>query len=209
MKTCPKCKLDHTKLGVYCSRQCANSRTWSTTHKLKLSNKLKGKRISTVPEEFRRCLICNTEFCVKLWSTKKYCSRSCVAKKCFSRPKSQEHKRKLRLAAIEDWSKKGKCRANYNKLACKIFTEINNTLGWNGLHAENYGEFFIKDLGYWVDYFEPSKNIVIEFDEPHHKYKQTRDTLRQIEIEKHLGCTVLRITPTTDISEFILKLKYS
>jgi 5-methylcytosine-specific restriction endonuclease McrA len=31
MKTCPKCKSEHSKNGAYCSRPCANSRTFSAS----------------------------------------------------------------------------------------------------------------------------------------------------------------------------------
>lgn len=37
MKQCPKCKTEHNKPGVFCSRKCANSRTWSEEDKLKKS----------------------------------------------------------------------------------------------------------------------------------------------------------------------------
>lgn len=41
MKICPKCGVEHNKGGSYCSRSCANSRSWTTEDKLKksLSNK--------------------------------------------------------------------------------------------------------------------------------------------------------------------------
>lgn len=40
MKLCPKCGSEHDKIGLYCSRSCANSRTWTEEDKLKkrLSN---------------------------------------------------------------------------------------------------------------------------------------------------------------------------
>ena len=37
MKKCLKCDIPHEKKGNYCSRSCANSRTWSKEHKQKLS----------------------------------------------------------------------------------------------------------------------------------------------------------------------------
>jgi len=43
MKVCPKCKEQHSKSGVFCSRSCANSRNWSDDEKLKRSIALKGK----------------------------------------------------------------------------------------------------------------------------------------------------------------------
>ena len=43
MKTCPKCNTEHNKLGTYCSRSCANSRTWSDEVNAKRSAKMVGK----------------------------------------------------------------------------------------------------------------------------------------------------------------------
>lgn len=37
MKECPKCGERHQKPGTYCSRSCANSRTWSEEEKKKRS----------------------------------------------------------------------------------------------------------------------------------------------------------------------------
>jgi hypothetical protein len=37
-KICPKCSLSHTMPGIFCSRSCANSRTWSEKDKLKKSD---------------------------------------------------------------------------------------------------------------------------------------------------------------------------
>jgi 5-methylcytosine-specific restriction endonuclease McrA len=43
MKTCPKCNIEHIKPGTYCSRTCANSRTWSEEINAKRSAKMAGK----------------------------------------------------------------------------------------------------------------------------------------------------------------------
>ena len=43
MKYCPKCQIQHTKNGIFCSRSCANSRIFSDESKLKKSLALKGK----------------------------------------------------------------------------------------------------------------------------------------------------------------------
>ena len=37
MKNCPKCNNEHNKPGIFCSRSCANSRTWSDETNLKRS----------------------------------------------------------------------------------------------------------------------------------------------------------------------------
>ena len=65
------------------------------------------------------------------------------------------------------------------------------------MHAENGGEYHIKELGYWVDGYSPTKNIVIEYDEEYHFTKNGRyrkkDIQRQLEIEKFLNCIFIRI----------------
>ncbi len=84
-----------------------------------------------------------------------------------------------------------------NKSSCKIFDEINKILGWSGQHGLSIlGEFYIKDLGYWVDYYESNLNIVIEYDEKkHYKNNQLKekDVIRQKEITEYLGCKFYRI----------------
>ena len=43
MKECPKCNVLHEKLGLFCSRSCANSRQWSEETNNKRSQLLKGR----------------------------------------------------------------------------------------------------------------------------------------------------------------------
>lgn len=56
MKSCPKCKKEHNKSGIFCSRSCANSRTWSEKHRKTKSkqNKIWWKNLSeTEKNEWR------------------------------------------------------------------------------------------------------------------------------------------------------------
>lgn len=83
---------------------------------------------------------------------------------------------------------------NYNKLACEYFDWLNKWNGWNGIHAENGGEFTID--GYWLDFYEPYHNIVVEWDEPHHYsggVLKEVDVKRQSHIIDVLGCSFYRI----------------
>jgi hypothetical protein len=41
MKICSKCNIEHNKPGIFCSRSCANSRTWSEEDKKKKSESIK------------------------------------------------------------------------------------------------------------------------------------------------------------------------
>ena len=49
-----------------------------------------------------------------------------------------------------------------------------------------------KVLNYRVDWYIPELNIVIEFDEEHHKNQIKEDRKREHEIKNHLGCIFLR-----------------
>lgn len=49
MKICPKCGNEHDKPGMFCSRACANARTWSVESKQKRSVALK-QHIADHPE---------------------------------------------------------------------------------------------------------------------------------------------------------------
>ena len=102
---------------------------------------------------------------------------------------SKESKRKMRLSRIEELEQKhGQLIPNYNPNACKLIEEYGKKHGYNFQHAENGGEFHIKELGYWIDGYDAEQNVVIEVDELHHKYQIEKDQRRQKEIEEHLGC---------------------
>ncbi|MCK9445478.1 hypothetical protein M0Q50_01125 [bacterium] len=86
---------------------------------------------------------------------------------------------------------------NFNKDACKIFDDISIKEGIHIQHAMNGGEFYIKELGYWVDGYDKENNTIYEFDEKYHFDKdgnlKEKDTIRQKEIEYCLKCKIIRI----------------
>jgi len=127
--------------------------------------------------------------------------------------KRPEVRQKLRLSIIESIKKcKNGIAPRYNPHACRLFDAINKEMGWCGLHAENGGEFYIKDLGYWVDYYEPTLNIVIEYYEKGHNKTKTiiRDTRRQQEIINLLKCKFIVIHEKEESSwKKIIKEQYS
>jgi len=94
MKECPKCHTLHDKNGTFCSRKCANSRTWSEQDKIKKSisakNSCKVKQsllekhtgIKITKRIVKVCLICKKEFEVTLRENyRKYCSKKCYLTK--------------------------------------------------------------------------------------------------------------------------------
>jgi hypothetical protein len=78
MKSCPKCETQHSKSGIFCSRKCANSRTFSIGTKEKKREKAIESRLrrglplgKTVIE--KECIICKSIHTL----VGKTCSREC------------------------------------------------------------------------------------------------------------------------------------
>lgn len=116
---------------------------------------------------------------------------------------STETKRKLRLSIINQIEQRklngGQMKPNYNINSISILEQTAKDLGIVDLqHAENGGEFYIKELGFWVDGYSKEKNIVIEYDERHHFNDDgtlnEKDIKRQDEIQKYLNCEFIRIS---------------
>jgi hypothetical protein len=125
-----------------------------------------------------------------------------IRKKVLEGNNRPEVKRKRREARIKQMEESGGW-TSFNKTACYFFDELNKYFSLNGQHALNGGEYQV--AGYFVDYYEPSLNIVIEWDEPHHKKQVEKDLIRAEEIIKELGCTFFRIDEETlEITEVIL-----
>ena len=123
-----------------------------------------------------------------------------IEKTTYSTSHDAETIRKMRVSTIENIrKKKGQAYPKYNPEACELIEEYGDKHGYDFQHAENGGEYHIKELGYWVDGYDPEENVVIEVDEPHHFNENgklcERDKRRQQEIEEHLNCKFIRIEP--------------
>lgn len=99
---------------------------------------------------------------------------------------------------------------SYNKKSCLFFNDLEKELGWDGFYATKQGgEYHIKELGFFLDYYNPHKNIVIEWDEKRHfnvdGSLREKDILRQKQTEKHLKCVFLRIKEEEFNKDKILK----
>jgi very-short-patch-repair endonuclease len=130
-----------------------------------------------------------------------------ISKSLKGRPKTDEHKLKLRCAKIRDLQTKfGKqLGPNYNSYACKLFEDINKKFNLNGKHAENGGEMMV--AGYWLDFYEPNIKLAIEYDEPYHKYRKEKDIKKQKEVVKELGCKFIRIHQSDSLENIYTKIK--
>ena len=84
----------------------------------------------------------------------------------------------------------------YNPKACEYFNKLMKETDTFIQHAENGGEYYIKDLGFWVDGYDKENNIVYEYDEKHHFKNNVltdKDIKRQNIITNHLKCGFIRV----------------
>lgn len=136
--------------------------------------------------------------CGKTYTFNKYCRYCPEPKKTFlGKNMTPDIKLKIRLSTIDYIIKcKGKIAPRYNVNSIPIIEDYGKKHNYNFLHAENGGEFHIKELGYFVDAYDKDKNVVLEIDEKHHYIDNVlcdRDIRRQKEIENFLNCTFIRI----------------
>ena len=84
---------------------------------------------------------------------------------------------------------------SYNSIGCEIFDKISEEKNIHIQHAQNGGEYYIKELGYWVDGYDSINNTVYEYDEKYHERKKQKekDLIRELEIIKLLKCKFIRI----------------
>lgn len=117
--------------------------------------------------------------------------------KLIGKKASDETKRKMRISAINHIIKNnGGICTMHNINACIYLDNLSKENGWNLKHALNGGEFFVKNLGYFVDGYDVNNNIVVEFDEKLHYNKdgslKNKDIIRQNEIINELKCKFFR-----------------
>lgn len=82
MKKCPKCEIQHGKNGKFCSRKCANSKSWSEEDKIKKSEAIKlynQKKGINVPNITCANIGCDNMFYRRPSKVreKNFCSRRC------------------------------------------------------------------------------------------------------------------------------------
>jgi hypothetical protein len=110
---------------------------------------------------------------------------------------SEKTKNKIRSIFTEKLKKMNKSfHPPYNRKACEYFNLMMEESDFFIQHAENFGEFYIKELGYWVDGYDRENNIVYEWDEKSHFINKEiieKDRKRQEKIEKLLKCKFVRI----------------
>ena len=110
---------------------------------------------------------------------------------------SIETRKKLRISVIKKLEKINKdFHPPYNPRGCDYFNKLMEEKGIRIQHAENGGELYIKELGYWVDGYDKENNVVYEWGEKKHYINgilREKDSIRQKEIEDFLKCEFIRI----------------
>lgn len=154
----------------------------------------KGKHISNeTKEKLRECFINK-----KLSESHKENISINNSKYWKGKKRSNETRLKIRKSIIKYKNEIiGNIHPWFNIKACKFFEKLNKKFNINGQYAKNKGEFFIKNLGYWVDFYSKKYNLVIEWNEERGHYNNGKLTKkhkkRQNEIKKELNCIFINI----------------
>ena len=174
------------KTTIFCSITCANK----SREKIKLERNcilcgdiMKYKNIASLCNAKRRKTICGS------------CAKKGKRNPFYEKNHTNEYKKNMRLFTIKKIKQRnGQISPGYNPNAIPIIEAEAKKYGITDLqHAENGGEYHIKELGYWADGYSLSKNIVIEYYELRHKYKQEKDKIREKQIKECLGCEFIII----------------
>ena len=108
----------------------------------------------------------------------------------LNRKHTDESKNNMRIIAANRINN-NRWHPSYNITACEIIEKYGKKNDYNFQHAMNGGEFFIKELGYWLDGYDEEKNVGIEYYETAHKYFIEKDKIRINKIKEHLNCEII------------------
>ena len=142
------------------------------------------------------CKNCFIEFRGSKKYHRQFCCKECkdsfikgkTYEEMYSVDKGSEIKLKQRLSLIKIiTSRVGQMFPGYNPKGCQLFEQTMKASGSFIQHAENGGEYHIKELGYWVDGYDEKNNIVYEYDEKYHETQIEKDKQRQKEIIDYLN----------------------
>lgn len=140
-------------------------------------------------------LVCK---CGRKYSWTPYC-RHCpdYKRNQLGKPHKEATKRKMRISTLQYLSNiKGQVIPRYNKNSIALIEAYGQKHGYSFMHAENGGEYFVRELGYFLDGYDPIHNVAIEVDERRHFRKGVlcdKDVERQKQIENLLGCSFVRL----------------
>ena len=129
------------------------------------------------------CVYCN-KLIYTYFKDQKYCTRECYDISQKGRITTEETKRKMRFAALNNIKNTTGLSVNIGKNEKQILDKIAKEIGYKIIR-----QYFIE--GYFVDGYVPETNIVYEVDE-RPKIKQ-KDIERENYIKNKLNCRFIRI----------------
>jgi hypothetical protein len=207
MMICEKCKKKHDGSygsGRFCSEKCSRYRSKACRKKISALHKgipksdewkKKVSKINTgrkmTKEQIQKRIAAGYK-CSKKRNKK-------ISNSLTGTHHTDLHKQHERLAAIKRISNAKfnglQMFPSFNTNACKVIDDYGKENGYCFQHALNGGEFYIKELGYWVDGYDKEKNVVIEYYEKHHNDKKIikKDIKRKYEIINFLGCKFIEL----------------
>lgn len=143
MKECPKCKKQHNKNGKYCSRSCANSRTWSDLDKKKKSESAKqSKKVMLANSDPNKRMLLSDFAKKQAANNKTNWSRLHTPETIKKIRETVKQKRKLRLESLDI-----KNKVEYRK-ACLFRFALNDFPDeFNFKLVEEYGWYKAKNNG--------------------------------------------------------------
>ena len=191
-RNCPKCNnIINYPTGNICYKAAQKNRTCRSCAPTAL------KWPQHKSEWKKSCPICNKlqqyrylKSYKSAFLLNKPCIKCAIQKVCNS-DKIRESRRNARL---------NKITPNFNQNACVYFDNLSNERDWKLQQALNGGE--VKCIGYSLDAYDKEKNIVVEYDEPHHYQKgklKKKDIKRQRNIIEYLKCKFFRYKVSDDI----------
>jgi hypothetical protein len=136
--------------------------------------------------------------CGNKYTFSKYCTKCPDRPNKIGKPHTEESRKKLRISTLSYIKKtKGQVIPRYNIHSIKIIENYGKDNNLNFMHAENGGEYYIKELGYYVDAYDPINNVVLEIYEKHHYNNQgdilEKDKKRELQIKDFLKCKYIII----------------
>ena len=226
-KCCPKCgKIQKYKENSTYYRAllknilCGSCKEFTNVHKSNIVKSLKGRFVSKITINKRKNTI-KKRYPDGIKKTKESVQRTVDGLKRWRMLNPDKERKRIlntRKTLLKNYGEyfTHTHKPSYNKNACVVFDMINKNLSWNGIHAETNkdGEYKVKIDDYtqfYVDYYEPNHNVVIEYDEKYHfkpSYNKRLEKIRQNKITKFLNCKFFRIKYNDDIQKFIKFLKY-
>jgi hypothetical protein len=174
-------RRDKTKFGEVFREQCRNNaKTQWTTDDIreKMEKKMKSY-------EYRSAHRNNS---LKMWGTASHISHM---KEIHSSDEYREKRRLITRKILKQKLGNGRI-SSYSKKACLCIDKIGHLLGYLFQHGENGGEYEIG--GYALDGYDKNKNVILEYDEPHHYdfngNLKPKDVRRQNDLIKALNPSV-------------------